>query len=89
MKNVQFSRLPRPPRTLKYLKPSLFTLVIPFCIILPKISTYIKIHQHEIKLMYVLTVEEELLKIYKNIWNKISKSMKKNISIKLRDKTRV
>ena len=39
--------------------------------------------------MYVLTVEEELLKIYKNIWNKISKSMKKNISIKLRDKTRV
>ena len=49
----------------------------PFGIILRKTSAYVKSYNDRTKWMYFLIEDEELLKKYKDIWNKLSNSIKK------------
>ena len=44
---------------------------------LPKTSTYVKIYDGQTKCMYFLTEDDELLKIYNSIWDKVSADIKK------------
>ena len=46
----------------------------PFSIILPKRNAYVKCYDDETKWMYFLIEDEELLKKYSDIWNKVSDS---------------
>ena len=47
------------------------------CIILPKRSTYVKNHGGEAIWMHFVIENDELLKKYNDIWNKLSNSIKK------------
>ena len=44
---------------------------------LPKIRTYLKIYDGQTKWMYFLIEEDDLLKKYNTIWNKVSADIKK------------
>ena len=46
-------------------------------IMLSKTSAYVKIHDGETKWMYFLIEDDELLKRYNDIWNKVSNRIKK------------
>ena len=46
-------------------------------IILPKTSAYVKSHDERIKWMYFLIEDDDLLKNYKTIWDKVSANIKK------------
>ena len=51
-----------------------------FNIILPKTSAYIKCYNSvETKSMYFLIADEDFLKKYNDIWDEVSKSMKKDL----------
>ena len=47
------------------------------CIMLPKSSAYVKRYNGKTKWMYFLIEDDELLKKYKDIWNRVSNSIKK------------
>ena len=47
------------------------------CIILPKRSTYVKSHGGEAIWMHFVIEDDELLKKYNGIWNKLSNSIEK------------
>ena len=53
----------------------------PLRIMLPKTSAYVKSYDGDIKWMYFFT-EDELLKKYNGIWNKVSDSIKKELDCK-------
>ena len=53
----------------------------PFSIILSKKSAFVKSYDGEIKSMYFLIEDHELLKRYNDIQNKVSNSMKKEFHI--------
>ena len=50
----------------------------PFSVILAKTRGYVKRYDDETKWMYFLIEDEELLKKYNDIWNKVSNSIIKN-----------
>ena len=50
--------------------------------ILPKASTYIKIYDGETKWMYFLIEDDDLLKKYNTIWDKVSADIKKEFDCK-------
>ena len=52
----------------------------PFCIILLKTSTYVKSYDGETKWIYFLIEDDELLKNYHNVWNKIRNSIEKKLA---------
>ena len=47
---------------------------------LPKTSTYIKSYDGQIKWMYFLNEDDDLLEKYNTIWDKVSAGVKKRIS---------
>ena len=53
-----------------------------FSIILPKANAYVKSYDGETKFMYFSIEDEELLKKYNDIWNKVSHSMKRELDCK-------
>ena len=53
--------------------------VKPLLIMLPKTSTYVKIYDEQTKLMYSLIEDDELLKKYDTIWDKVSADIKNRI----------
>ena len=52
-------------------------------IMLPKISTYVKRYDGQTKWMYFLTENDDLLKKYNTIWDKVSADIKKNLMVKV------
>ena len=50
---------------------------------LPKISTYVKRYDGQTKWMYFLTENDDLLKKYNTIWDKVSTDIKKNLMVKV------
>ena len=50
---------------------------------LPKISTYVKRYDGQTKWMYFLTENDDLLKKYNTIWDKVSADIKKNLMVKV------
>ena len=52
-------------------------------IMLPKISTYVKRYDGQTKWMYFLTENDDLLKKYNTIWDKVSTDIKKNLMVKV------
>ena len=50
---------------------------------LPKISTYVKHYDGQTKWMYFLTENDDLLKKYNTIWDKVSTDIKKNLMVKV------
>ena len=48
-------------------------------ILLPKTSAYVKLYDEQIKLMYFLIEDDDLLKKYNAIWDKVSADIKKRI----------
>ena len=46
-------------------------------ILLPKTSAYVKLYDEQIKLMYFLIEDDDLLKKYNAIWDKVSADIKK------------
>ena len=50
---------------------------------LPKISTYVKHYDGQTKWMYFLTENDDLLKKYNTIWDKVSADIKKNLMVKV------
>ena len=50
---------------------------------LPKISTYVKHYDGQTKWMYFLTENDDLLKKYNTIWDKVSPDIKKNLMVKV------
>ena len=52
-------------------------------IMLPKISTYVKRYDGQTKWMYFLTENDDLLKKYNTIWEKVSADIKKNLMVKV------
>ena len=52
-------------------------------IMLPKISTYVKRYDGQTKWMYFLTQNDDLLKKYNTIWDKVSADIKKNLMVKV------
>ena len=51
--------------------------VKPLNIMLPKISTYLKVYDGQTKWMYFLIEEDDLLEKYNTIWDKVSADIKK------------
>ena len=49
---------------------------------LPKARTFVKRYAGETKWMYFFIEDDELLKKYNNIWNKVSNSIKKELHCK-------
>ena len=49
----------------------------PSRILLPKTSAYVKSYDGETKWIYFSIEDDELMKKYNNIWNKVSNSVKK------------
>ena len=52
-------------------------------IMLPKISTYVKRYDGQTKWMYFLTENDDLLKKYNTVWDKVSADIKKNLMVKV------
>ena len=52
-------------------------------IMLPKISTYVKHYDGQTKWMYFLTENDDLLKKYNTICDKVSTDIKKNLMVKV------
>ena len=72
------NKIPNDERKYKYFIGYLdYYKIKSFSIILPKTSAYAKSYDGGIKWMYFLIEDEELLKKYNDIWNKVSNSMKK------------
>ena len=51
--------------------------VKPYHIMLPKTNTYIKSYDGQTKWMYFFNVDDDLLKKYNTIWDKVSADIKK------------
>ena len=51
---------------------------MPLCIML-KTSAYVKSYNGQTKLMYFLIEDDDLLKKYNTIWDKVSADIKKNL----------
>ena len=51
--------------------------VKPLNIMLPKISTYLKVYDGQTKWMYFLIEEDDLLEKYNTIWDTVSADIKK------------
>ena len=49
---------------------------------LPKTSAYVKCYDGQIKLMYFLIEDDDLLEKYNTIWNKVSADIKKELDSK-------
>ena len=56
--------------------------IIKLRIILPETSAYVKSRDGESKWMYYLIEDDNLLKKYNEIWNKVSNIIKKNLIAK-------
>ena len=54
--------------------------VKPLCLTLPQTSAYVKSYVGQTKWMYVLIEDDDLLKKYNNIWDKVSADIKKKIA---------
>ena len=52
-------------------------------IMLPKTSPYVKCYDREAKWMYFLIEDDDLLKKYNTIWDKVSADIKKNLIVSL------
>ena len=50
--------------------------VKPFYIMLPKTSNYVKSYDRQTKWMYLLIEDDDLLKTFKTIWDKVSADIK-------------
>ena len=57
--------------------------VKPLNIMLPKASTYVKLYDRQTKWMYFLIKDDDLLKKYNTIWDKVNADIKKEFDSEL------
>ena len=57
--------------------------VKPFSIMLPKTSAYVKSYDGQTKWMYCLTKDDDFLKRYNTIWDKLSADIEKDLIVSL------
>ena len=53
--------------------------VKPLRVILPKTSAYVKLYDRQLKWIYFLIEDDDLLKKYNTIWDKVSADIKKSL----------
>ena len=67
--------------------------VKPLHITLPKANTFVKVYDRQIKGMYFLIEDDDLLEKCNTLWDKVSADIKKNritsLSIKIKLKTKI
>ena len=54
-------------------------MILKLYIMLPKTSTYVKSYDGKTKWMYFLIENDDLLKKYNTIWDKVSADIKRNL----------